>query len=216
MALSEETKALLDTRPRFEAKDRIAVSALVVSALALVISALSLLLNAYVAERTLDLSRMALVASNRAFITPVGMRLTGPVEAGKELPFDIIYLNSGRTTAIFNRAIETIAVSDPAPAPNGSVIAGRNPTCDGLSVFGAPNFSVTNDTAEHWFAGAFDRDLLSQEVVSGQKALVVRGCFKYSTLEELHRSEFCYVARIGDRTSDATNTIFCKDGNFSD
>ena len=209
MALSEETKALLDSRPRFEMKDWIALSALVLSAFAL-------LLNGYVAWRTLELSRMALVASNRAFITPVGMRLTGPVESGKELPFDIIYLNSGRTTAIFNRAIETIVVSDPAPAPNGSVIAGRNPTCDGLSVFGAPNFSVTNDTADHWFVAAFDRNLLSQEVMSGQKALVVRGCFKYSTLGELHRSEFCYVARIADRISDGTNTIFCKDGNFSD
>src|SRR5205814_10731132 len=55
---------------------------------------------------------------------------------------------------------------------------------------------------------------IDDDVVSGKKLLIVRGCFVYRTFEQVRLSAFCYFYR-GDMTK-AAHLNICTGGNYAD
>src|SRR4051812_46549026 len=104
-----------ETNGKRDFKEQLALYAFLVSVCALLLNGI----GSFIAFNSMEVSRRALVESNRAFVVPDGMRLTGSPELRKDLPFQLYYVNSGKTLANAELEVETIIASDPAPAFNG-------------------------------------------------------------------------------------------------
>ena len=215
MTLRQEYEARKSNRPRprHDLKDRIALIAVTVSIAGVLLTFLSFL----VAKGALDLNRSALVASNRAWIAPLGLDLTGPIEATKNLPFNIYFSNVGKSPAIVASTGEVIILSKSVSAFQTSpVFAGPNLTCDNLQVPEVGEITFHDDKKDHWNSSFVDAKYVTPEILSGESYLIVRGCIRYRTIGELHKTAFCYVAVKGDMKSSRTHTEACGDGNFAD
>jgi hypothetical protein len=215
MTLRQEYEARKSNRPRprHDLKDRIALIAVTVSIAGVLLTFLSFL----VAKGALDLNRSALVASNRAWIAPLGIDLTGPIEATKNLPFNVYYSNVGKSPAIAVTKYEVIILRKTVPALQTSpVFAGPNLTCDNLQVPEVGEITFQDDKKDHWHSSFIEAKYITPEILSGESYLIVRGCIRYRTIGELHKTALCYVAVKGDLKSSRTHTEACGDGNFAD
>jgi hypothetical protein len=207
-----EARKLRQVRPGRELKDRVAVIAIVISAFGLILN----LISSGVAITALQLNRQTLVASNRAWIAPLGIDLTGPFEFAKDLPFNVAYANLGKSPAIVEQKYYAVTVPrSAATSPTAPILLGENSTCDELTV-PTTGGVVFSDNKDHWYISHINGENLTAGVLSGDSYLILRGCIKYRTLGEIHESGVCYVAKKGDQISSRGNTTLCGDGNFAD
>jgi hypothetical protein len=154
------------------------------------------------------------VAANRAWITPVFLTVHNEVGPEKDVPIEVHYVNAGKGPAIqMNSTYESATLSIGSQADYVPISGGPNNTCaslhidpDGIAVF--PD--QQRDTRINI---SYPRAYIANAVASKDIALLLRGCFVYSTMNEIHYTWFCYVVYSNGRFASASATTQCKDGH---
>ncbi len=167
-------------------------------------------------------TREALVASSRAWISPDNVYITSKMEINIPFQFAVQYRNTGRSPALdshptytlsklpvtyfenntFNSYIEsTEPCKELEPAPGADVIYAGMPDSNPYKLL----FAV-NEAHKDW---------IDDDVVSGRKAIILRMCFAYRTMNEVHHTSFCYFYRKGVSQPDLRMNI-CTAGNHAD
>jgi hypothetical protein len=153
--------------------------------------------------------KKALELTQRAWVNPIGGKLTTRVRANEAIHFQIILTNSGREPAIdvaFKFLNHTIEGYDPKVIDMAYISVPENTACVGFDP--KSNRTViapTNAGAVGW---NFDSQhgepslLADEKIANGTKFYVVEGCAAYKTYSAKHITSFCYVmefveARLG-------------------
>jgi hypothetical protein len=173
------------------------------------------LLLAFIAWRTDRTVRDTLVAANRAWVTPASAFVDAPV-IGKTLVFHVRYGNPGKEPATDFVAQEDSDEID-APAPQASLytILPRNRLQDVCArTHAATEGGVVYPAREDYTFTAITERLITPEIQSGSKLIVVHGCFAYQTFHRERKSEYCFIflnAAHGDMQG-----VHCPFGNTAD
>ena len=179
----------------------------------LVLATMALVWVAALQWETLDKTDRTLRLQERAWLTPFGLNV-GTIAVGKDLPIKIFYANFGKGPAInMHIGLESVIVPYNRQRPADPIFAGNNRTCEkvSLEIESVPVFPIQN--RDQWQDTAIPGINILNSVVAGERALVVRGCFKYRTVEEEHTTAFCYVAYRDGVSAAKDNTVRCADGN---
>jgi hypothetical protein len=160
-----------------------------------------------------------LISTNRAWVLPVSLELEGPIKSDRLATFVLRYENIGREPAT-GMILRTSSHQAPRPAgpignlKNKDVSVGSNTECESLSPQGSdivyPGHSYRSLRKE--------RELSSYEqILNGEKILVIKGCLTYRTFNTDHRAGFCYMlAPQIDVPVEQWIFYFCDNGNFAD
>jgi len=166
--------------------------------------------------RTLEKTDRTLRLQERAWLTPVGLETGEAIAAGKDLPIKLFYANLGKGPALnMHIAMESVTVPFLRDAPSKPLFAGNNLTCEKaiIEVDSVPIFPVPNK--DQWHDTFIPGGNIPDSVVNGGTALLLRGCIKYLTVDEVHTTSFCYVAYRGGVRAAKDNTVTCADGNYT-
>lgn len=155
-----------------------------------------------------------LVAANRAWIKVSGMNTLGDIRDQNDFKADIYYDNVGKGPATSANASFN---GGTAPFPDGfdfsmPVSVGPNHTCDGL-LPDRNGLAIFPDIGEKQFLNTtIPRKIILPSVILNKGALYVQGCFAYETMNEMHKTWFCFIAFMNGQSSTLSKTVQCKDG----
>jgi hypothetical protein len=152
-----------------------------------------------------------LVASNRAWVGPVGARLDAVPTIGKDIEISIPYLNTGREAALnFTPDIDAFIASptdDTQIGALGQKIRNYISNCfstipkQDAQVVYASGGTLLGSEVGH----IFPKDKIDPELISGEKFLAILGCFTYVTFDHPRHSSFCFFYRNGKTQFDHLN-----------
>lgn len=164
------------------------------------------------------------IAAERAWVGPNGATIdTAPVAgntpvAGNPVNFVITYQNSGREPAInFTSTADPFIVT--TEDNQDGVITGRlvkdvNDCLAKKPIIGTQVVYPSTGFASNQLTVTFDKSKIDDKVISGEKTLVVSGCFVYETFGSSHHSTFCFYYHSG--VTKGPNLAFCPSGAFAD
>jgi hypothetical protein len=169
-------------------------------------------------NEAVKVSRESLVAAGRAWVGPRNAKISGAIEAGKPGELVIEYANTGREPALnFVYSIDAFSSTN-AEEKNGVTIAKINATLKGCKAVerlgggqvifpstGFSSYNLTSKTADEVF---------DQEMIDGEKTLIVQGCFLYNSFNIIRHSYFCYFYRA--KTTKPENLNICANGHYAD
>lgn len=144
-------------------------------------------------------TKHSLMLSERAWISPINANLVAPIEEGKVIRFQVVFINSGKEPAINIAYSSQNGVIKAPPYEDWSSLAvDKNTTCDGLRTIigsGAMAPSTGNIINGRGFDSGSGKDPItaSKSIIDGIFHYYIRGCIAYTTFEEPHFSSFCYV-----------------------
>jgi hypothetical protein len=95
--------------------------------------------------------RETLVASNRAWLAPSAISVTGQIDGDKDFAVNVYYTNVGKGPAL---KLNQIYSAQTAPIPTNEVDAisgGRNATCDGLQPRAERPLVFPSSQPNNWF-----------------------------------------------------------------
>jgi hypothetical protein len=154
-------------------------------------------------------TKNALKLTERAWVSPVAAALRLPIEKGRPVTFDVVFINSGREPAIdinyryFNSTIDSFSDNIDIKTIN----LGQNTSCDGLMPESGTNISPSGSSQLASGTWATMNSLrgtppyeVDDKVLNGDKFYVVKGCASYRTFEEPHHSGFYYIL-LGPKSS---------------
>ncbi|MGV7219652.1 hypothetical protein [Bradyrhizobium sp. UFLA05-112] len=160
------------------------------------------------------------VRADRAWVGPVSMRLSEKPAVGKPLQFFLEYQNTGRQPAqdvfydpdsySFNRDL----AADRAERAKRHVedCKQRQPNGSQLTIFpGRQTFTP--------YQIKKSSTLITKSVTNGTDLILIAGCFVYRTLDEVHRTAFCFeYDATNPQVDDDGRPImdFCLNGNYAD
>jgi hypothetical protein len=171
--------------------------------------------SAGAAKSAADTARDTLIAGSRAWIAPVNASITSDISPNIPLEFSVSFKNSGRSPAL---DMHPIYVLDKIPSSKltdntiNDFIEAKD-VCKGIAV--KPGAQVAYPDLPDTFN--FKVGLpgwVDNGVVSGDTTLMVRMCFVYRTMKEIHRTSFCYYYRVGFSPSKQMNV--CPVGSHAD
>lgn len=144
-------------------------------------------------------TRHALKLSERAWLSPIAAIVSAPIEEGKDLRFNIMFMNVGKEPAVSTTyAWQNGTVKAPPADDWSSLIVGENTSCDGLrpqkgSHAILPSLNGLGTLRAFDSEDGKDPLVVSKAIVDGTLHYYVRGCIAYETFEESHTTSFCYV-----------------------
>lgn len=151
--------------------------------------------------------------NSRAKIVPLGIDIPEAPVPGQDMPIKLVYRNTGsRPAADFAYYMETVSI----PRRQGIIptIVGPNNTCRLAQPH--PGMSIDAEgVKDNWIDTSLQGRGISRDMVTGDIALVVRGCFGYRSDGTAHFEEFCYFAIRDGKRATANSTARCTDGNRS-
>jgi hypothetical protein len=164
-----------------------------------------------------EVSRESLIAAGRAWVGPRLAKITSPIEVGKPIELTIEYANSGREPALdFVYSVDGFLSSN-AEEKRGTSFArvsialnncrGAEGLPAGQVVFPSTGFSAYN------LASTINQTF-DQEMIDGEKTLIVQGCFLYRSFKVIRHSYFCYFYRAKFVKPD--NLSICTAGHYAD
>jgi hypothetical protein len=170
-------------------------------------------------------TKNALELSQRAWVSPIGGRLTAPLQKDRAVHFAVFFLNTGREPAVDVASRiqnSTIDAYDPQTTDIRTIKVPDNTSCSNLStekgsVLIAPS---PQGTATILIFDSIHGDpplYVDDKIVNGTKFYVLRGCLVYKTYEKVHHSSFCYIAApIPGTNWDQTPFANCATGFEAD
>jgi hypothetical protein len=164
-----------------------------------------------------EVSRESLVAAGRAWVGPRIAKITSPLEVGKPIEIFFEYANTGREPALdFSYSIDGFFSSN-AEEKRGTSFARVSIALNNCSaagqlgpgqvVFPSTGFSTYNLTTTLPLS-------IDQEIIDGDKTLIVQGCFLYSSFKVVRHSYFCFFYRAKTTKPDSLN--ICTAGHYAD
>ncbi len=162
-----------------------------------------------------DTARQTLVEGSRAWIGPDGGSSPEP-SLGSDLTMSVSFRNTGKTPA-FNvfYVAKPLTFTKQQASGNGAQILEIESRCNtetGLANLGVA-YPGTGANA-YSMRTRFDKSMIDQKVLDGDRDLVVVGCFFYKTFEVVHHTNFCFYFR--SKLVPAGNWSFCEVGNDAD
>jgi hypothetical protein len=172
--------------------------------------------NAMIAA--VEVSRESLIAAGRAWVGPRLARITSPIEIGKPIELVIDYANTGREPALdFVFSIDGF-LSSAAEEKRGTSFArisvalnncsGASEAGPGQVVFPSTGFSSYNLNV------TVPNQTIDQNIIDGDKTLIIQGCFLYKSFKVVRHSYFCYFYR--GKTTKAESLNICTAGHYAD
>jgi len=148
---------------------------------------------------TLEEAKNSTVWANRAWIAPTGIEqdkqtpdeVAGRIELGAELPIRIYYDNVGKGPALKITSYFTPKIVAPV---GGGAMGGINNSCEGGSQGSStPGAVFQNSGKANWWTWRIPAKYITPDVIDGGKDLIIQGCTTYVTVNESHKTWFCYV-----------------------
>ena len=157
-----------------------------------------------------------LVASNRAWVGPVGARLDAVPIIGKDIEISIPYLNTGREAALSFTPDVIASIESPTEDTPGGIVGQKInsyiekcfatiPKPDAQVVYSSGGTLIGSEI-DH----TFPKNKIESEFISGDKFLAILGCFSYVTFGQPHHSSFCFFYRNG--VSQIDHLSACRNG----
>jgi len=169
-------------------------------------------------NEAVKVSRESLIAAGRAWVGPRNAKIMGTIEVGKPVEFAIEYANTGREPALNFVYSVDVFPSTNADENNNITAAKINATLKGCKaveslgggqvVFPSTGFSAYNLTFKT------SDEISDQEMIDGEKTLIVQGCFLYKSFNVIRHSYFCYFYRT--KTTKPENLSICLAGHYAD
>jgi hypothetical protein len=182
------------------------------------ILALGTLILAYLAYCALRSSQDALAEGQRAWVGPVSAGIDGSLTRNEPLKVVINYSNSGKEPGrdlFYNAAPFLVTTTEDKAGVTRQRVAEYIMNCKRTSpTLGANTVFPTSGLSGYQARGQIDKTDVDWEVIYGVKIVVVPGCFVYRTLNEIHRSAFCFFSQNG--TTALNSWSFCPFGNYAD
>ncbi len=188
------------------------------------ITSLGIIGSLVIAKIAADDAHMALVAANRAWISPVSATLgTIPsAPSAEDITVLIPFRNTGHepaTDASIIGSSDSISIDttyDEIHAKEQSFedycfsIPGAKDMASAVSVVVFPGGSAIND-----FGGSITirSDLIDWDVIYGKKYVYLHACVVYQTFGEVRHTSVCYYAQAGKTIG---SLPFCDKGNKAD
>ena len=160
--------------------------------------------------------RETLVASNRAWIAPSGVSVNGQISGDKDFAVKVYYTNVGKGPALkVNQNLFAGTALNPTSDAE-AMSAGRNATCDALQP--KAERTVVFPSAEHggWINTTIERKFVTAAVKDNKAAIYLQGCMVYETMQQVHKTWFCYVVYRNGTFAAQHATTLCNDGNGAD
>jgi hypothetical protein len=188
------------------------------------ISSLGIIGSLVITKIAADDAHMALVAANRAWISPVGATLdavpSAPPTEAVNVP--VAFRNTGHepaTDASIVSGSDSIAIDATYDQIHGKErafgdycfsISGPNDDASAVSVVIFPGGSANND-----YTGLITirPDVIDWDVVYGKKYLYLHACVVYQTFGKVRHTSICYYAQAGKTVG---SLPFCDKGNRAD
>jgi hypothetical protein len=164
-----------------------------------------------------EVSKQSLIVGGRAWVGPRTTKITSPIEIGKPIELAIEYANTGREPALdFVYTVDAFFSSE-AEEKRGTSFArisialnecrSRESLSGGQVVFPSTGFSAYNLTVT-------PSQPVNQEMIDGERTLIVQGCFLYKSFNVIRHSYFCYFYRA--KVSKPENINICTAGHYAD
>ena len=154
---------------------------------------------------TLIDARKATVEANRAWVAPRTAFLRRALVLNDHPAFRIVYDNVGKEPALNLSMLSQVIIVDAAALirslgqPNYSDVAMQeNSTCAHDTIHQGAEIIWPSSRPEGYSNSSMensDDPVITQEVLDGRQAIVIKGCFLYETFHEIHRSAFCFFFR---------------------
>ncbi len=164
------------------------------------------------------LTREALIANSRAWISPMSAGFEETPKLHQPLKFGIQYGNPGRSPALAVRPVYRMRSLAKGVFDDNSVksIIESDAICN--NVVEAPGADVIYPEQPNGYKLEFTSGepnfIEDQELFNGSKAFLLEVCFAYQTIGVLHHTSFCYYYRSG--VTKETQWNVCTAGNHAD
>lgn len=162
-------------------------------------------------------SEKSLVASSRAWVGPTDARITsGPLAVEKPTKVVISVRNSGREPAREFRWIPTKIISTKSDVTLDQKVDTNLKFCLGTpsQKFGQVIYPTGGIGEGFEFTIPFDGSEIDQDVIDGQKVIVVQGCIAYESFGATRHSAFCYF--FDNKSSVLEHLNICAGGSSAD
>lgn len=154
----------------------------------------------HVLEKTDRTLNETLIAANRAVIVPHLLKLNAPLKLGQEASLTLLYANSGKEPARHVGHHNGVGFVEIEPTAGTKEITNKirdavnalkfEDDCalaDQTQYVGVVYPYTTNNSA----GVIVDGKLIKQSVLDGLGFIIVKGCFRYDTMGQRHRSTYC-------------------------
>jgi hypothetical protein len=170
------------------------------------------------AKRAAEAASSSVIASSRAWISPTGAGLDSPLALGEKLKFSIQYNNPGRSPAFDVHPVYTITPIGVERFDDNTFNPLIESTENCIPLQPAVGADVVYPEQPNGYTLQFrlnDPKWVTEDMVKGNVAIVIRMCFAYRTMGEIHHTSFCYFYRAGI-TEDFRKLNICTAGNHAD
>jgi hypothetical protein len=173
------------------------------------------------ANAAIDMAKAArdnTIAAERAWVGPNGATMVAVPTAGSSVSFVVNYQNSGRqpaTSFLSNAQPFVVTVEqDKNGAITSENVKNINSCLGRSAVTGAQVVYPSTGFSSNQLTVPFDKNLIDDDVVKGNKIIGVTGCFVYETFNTTHHSTFCFFYKTG--VTVVPNMNFCSSGAYAD
>lgn len=162
------------------------------------------------------------ITNLRAWLGPTNASMNS--EPGKSQPIEIVveYQNTGKepaTNFMHTLELSTIPAKNffpQVPDGNDDVVgsaSGWVVSCDPSKQTAGPVVFPTSGVNSYRLNATLDKKLIDDSVISGDKVIVLQGCFAYKTTGKIHHSLFCYYYKSG--VTKMANLDICPSGQYA-
>ena len=165
-----------------------------------------------VAYKTDETLKKTLSVSQRAWVAPMRVSMTGDFAFDAKGRFSVYYKNTGNAPAI---KVRHLAVFGFIPIANKM---DWSDFCKDDLKEAEPSWTVyPSDSFEYQLVVDGPTEGPIHEVLEGTHKLNLKGCFVYETFTEIHRSQFCFTwDYVKDKPLNNWPWSFCQTGNEAD
>jgi hypothetical protein len=168
---------------------------------------------------TLEKTDVTQKAAQRAWVEPRALLIDSGRAAGEKFTYTLSYVNVGNEPAT-NVVVQTdpyaVSVSERSQAIGW--IAGENRTCDiahpnsgGIVIW--PSARDANPKRLTYYSDGPPPN--AEEVIRGEKFLVIDGCIGYETVGTVRYSGFCFYMRPNGHGQEQWQVVPCMNHNFA-
>jgi hypothetical protein len=168
-----------------------------------------------IATRQAENSDKALFQSQRAWVGPSNASFSAEPKTEEPIEVAIQYQNSGREPALnFSYNIDMFGVIENNPdfgnrvTPFMTKCLATSAVAPGQVVYPSTGFS------QYTLGAKSDKTLVDDLIVSGEKVIVIQGCFLYATGQTVHHSFFCFFFK--NKLTRIANLNICQSGHYAD
>jgi hypothetical protein len=188
------------------------------------ITSLGIIGSLVIAKIAADDAHMALVAANRAWISPVsatlgaipsappteGMTVLVPFRNTGHEPATDAYIISGTDSISIDATYDEIHAKEQSFEDYCLSLSGATDDASAVSIVIFPGGSATND-----YNGSITirPDLIDWDVVYGKKYVFLHACVVYQTFGQVRHTSVCYYSQAGKTIG---SLPFCDKGNKAD